>query len=58
MSTSDPAPNRGPRHVGIILDGNRRWARERGKPALLGTKPASTRSSRSSRPRSKPGSRL
>ncbi len=36
MSASDPGPNRGPRHVGIILDGNRRWARERGKPALRG----------------------
>ena len=28
--------SRGPRHVGIILDGNRRWAKERGQPTLTG----------------------
>ena len=31
-SNSDQSP----RHVGIILDGNRRWARERGRPTLAG----------------------
>jgi len=25
-----------PYHIGIILDGNRRWAKERGKPSLYG----------------------
>ena len=28
--------NRLPRHVGIIMDGNGRWARSRGKPRLFG----------------------
>ncbi len=28
--------NKIPQHVGIILDGNRRWAKERGLPALEG----------------------
>ena len=27
-----------PRHIAIILDGNRRWARERGKTASFGHK--------------------
>ena len=27
-----------PRHIAIIMDGNRRWARERGKPASFGHK--------------------
>ena len=27
-----------PRHIAIILDGNRRWSRERGKPASFGHK--------------------
>ena len=27
-----------PKHIAIILDGNRRWARERGKPASFGHK--------------------
>ena len=25
-----------PQHIGIIMDGNRRWAKERGKPTLAG----------------------
>ena len=27
-----------PRHIGIIMDGNRRWARAQGKPISLGHK--------------------
>jgi len=30
------AKNQLPRHIAIILDGNRRWARERGMPAVRG----------------------
>lgn len=33
---NDQSPTRGPRHVGIILDGNRRWAKGRGQPTLTG----------------------
>ena len=36
MSKKDQQIPPGPRHVGIILDGNRRWAKERGRPSLLG----------------------
>ena len=25
-----------PKHIGIIMDGNRRWAKQRGKPAIFG----------------------
>lgn len=25
-----------PKHIGIIMDGNRRWAKEKGKPAIFG----------------------
>lgn len=27
-----------PRHIGLIMDGNRRWAKERGLPTLMGHK--------------------
>jgi undecaprenyl diphosphate synthase len=30
------APNGGPRHVAIIMDGNGRWAQARGRPRLFG----------------------
>jgi undecaprenyl diphosphate synthase len=33
--TGDDAPQ-GPRHVAIIMDGNGRWAQERGRPRLFG----------------------
>ena len=36
MSQTNDSTNRGPCHVGIILDGNRRWARDRGRPTLTG----------------------
>ena len=35
MNQTDSQP-RGPRHIGIILDGNRRWARQQGQPTLTG----------------------
>lgn len=31
-----PAPDRMPKHVGIIMDGNGRWARQRGLPRVAG----------------------
>jgi len=31
-----PQPQRGPRHVAIIMDGNGRWAQARGRPRLFG----------------------
>jgi len=30
------APNKAPRHVAIIMDGNGRWAKERGLPRIKG----------------------
>jgi len=34
--TADVEPGRIPRHVAIIMDGNRRWAKRRGLPAIEG----------------------
>ena len=36
MSSSQPADHIVPRHLGIIPDGNRRWAKENNKPSLEG----------------------
>ena len=36
MNQNNKQPPPGPCHVGIILDGNRRWAKDRGRPTLLG----------------------
>src|SRR5258708_30706857 len=33
---SSPLDSHVPRHVGIIMDGNGRWARRRGRPASFG----------------------
>ena len=33
-----------PEHVAIVMDGNGRWAQQRGLPAPRGTAPARTRS--------------
>ena len=35
-SEGEPAPQRGPKHVAIIMDGNGRWAQARGRPRLFG----------------------
>ncbi|HOR96853.1 MAG TPA: undecaprenyl diphosphate synthase family protein, partial [Kiritimatiellia bacterium] len=32
----DTQTNRVPSHIAIIMDGNGRWARQRGKPRLAG----------------------
>ncbi len=34
--TLDDTPPQGPRHVAIIMDGNGRWATQRGRPRLFG----------------------
>lgn len=34
--TIDVSPDRVPRHIGIIMDGNGRWAKQRGLPRLAG----------------------
>ena len=38
MSISDVQPAVVPKHLGLILDGNRRWARENGLPVYEGHK--------------------
>lgn len=35
-STGAPAPEAGPRHVALIMDGNGRWAQARGLPRAMG----------------------
>lgn len=35
-ASSDPAPPALPRHVAVIMDGNGRWAKQRGRPRTLG----------------------
>lgn len=34
--TETPASIQGPRHIAIIMDGNRRWSRQRGLPTAVG----------------------
>jgi undecaprenyl diphosphate synthase len=36
MSTSPPAPDRVPRHLAVIMDGNGRWAQQRRRPRVIG----------------------
>jgi undecaprenyl diphosphate synthase len=36
MSTSPPAPDRIPRHLAVIMDGNGRWAQQRRRPRAIG----------------------
>lgn len=38
MSPHKPDPERLPVHVAVIMDGNRRWAKKRGLPAIAGHK--------------------
>jgi len=38
MSPHKPDPERLPAHVAVIMDGNRRWAKKRGLPAIAGHK--------------------
>ena len=33
---AQPAPSPGPRHVAVIMDGNGRWAKSRGRPRVAG----------------------
>jgi len=48
-STASQPPTRNPRHVAIIMDGNGRWARQRGSPASKATVRASKTSAASSK---------
>ena len=43
-------PDRVPRHVGVIIDGNRRWARQAGKPLQGGYRQGAAKSSRNYSP--------
>ncbi|WP_170381202.1 isoprenyl transferase [Ruegeria atlantica] len=36
LNSPNTAPEQGPRHVAIIMDGNGRWAQARGRPRLFG----------------------
>jgi undecaprenyl diphosphate synthase len=36
MSTPPPAPDRVPRHIAVIMDGNGRWAQQRRRPRAIG----------------------
>jgi len=36
MITSPPQPDRIPRHLAVIMDGNGRWARQRRRPRVIG----------------------
>jgi undecaprenyl diphosphate synthase len=36
MSISPPAPDRIPRHLAVIMDGNGRWAQQRRRPRVIG----------------------
>ena len=43
MDASPSHPSTVPRHIAIIMDGNGRWARERGWPRLKGHEQGSIR---------------